>query len=174
MRVAEVIETRVVDGRRLVKCRVMGKDDIQEIQFIQPFGIDSNPRPDKRGVHTATGSLDTKLFLGVANDNCAAEVGEVIIFSEDENNEVASYIHFKADGNILINGDTDNAVRFKPMAETIKEIQDDIGALKNVFSTWVVVPADGGAALKAAAATWFATPLVENIDDSKIDEVKVP
>jgi len=174
MKVAEVISTKVEQGRRIVKLRVMGKDDVQEVEYIQPFGIDSNPREDKRGLHTDTSSYEEKLFLGIANDNCAAEEGEIIVFSEDENGAISAYTHFKADGKIIMNGDADNAVRFKPMADSINELKDSVNDLKTIFTSWVTVPNDGGAALKAAAATWAGTFLVEDIGESKIDEIQVP
>jgi len=40
-------------------------------------------------------------------------------------------------------------------------IEQDINDLKTVLSTWIVAPTDGGAALKAAAATWYGADLTE-------------
>jgi len=50
-------------------------------------------------------------------------------------------------------------VKVKELADVVKEIKDDLNSLKQVFTTWVPVastPGDGGASLKAAAATWYA------------------
>lgn len=47
----------------------------------------------------------------------------------------------------------------------LNKIEQDINALKQVFTSWVVAPNDGGAALKTAAATWFGQPLVETVPD---------
>jgi len=40
-------------------------------------------------------------------------------------------------------------------------IEDDINALKQAFTSWVVAPQDGGLALKTAAATWYGSVLME-------------
>lgn len=50
--------------------------------------------------------------------------------------------------------------------ERLNLIEQDINTLKEIIgTTWVPVATDGGAALKAAAATWSGTDLVETIND---------
>lgn len=47
-----------------------------------------------------------------------------------------------------------------PALETeFNTIQNDINQLKQIFSAWVTVPQDGGASLKALAASWAAATL---------------
>lgn len=43
--------------------------------------------------------------------------------------------------------------------EKQRAIQDDINDLKSIFSNWVVVPNDGGAALKTASSSWYGTDI---------------
>jgi hypothetical protein len=100
-----------------------------------------------------------------------------IILKQDGTIEIknsSGTITLNATGIVDINGNADFAVAFTDLKTVIDEIQSDITALKNVFSAWTVVAQDGGAALKAAAATWFGTPLVGNIDTAKVDTVKLP
>jgi len=40
-------------------------------------------------------------------------------------------------------------------------IEQDINDLKTAFSSWVVAPTDGGAALKAVTASWYGASLTE-------------
>lgn len=47
-------------------------------------------------------------------------------------------------------------------------IEQDINTLKDVIKNWTPVATDGGAALKAAAATWFGTDL----DETKNDDIQ--
>jgi len=59
------------------------------------------------------------------------------------------------------------------VADELNEIKQDINTLKTVLSAWVVVPGDGGAALKTAAATWAGSQLVTtNKTDLENDKVK--
>jgi len=46
----------------------------------------------------------------------------------------------------------------------LEAIVDDVNALKDVFSNWVPVPQDGGAALRSAAATWFGSAIDDPSD----------
>lgn len=70
------------------------------------------------------------------------------------------------DGTMQLNdGSYDGLVKVAELTQKLNDIEQDINALKLVFSGWVVTPFDGGAALKAAAATWYAqqlTPTQQN------------
>lgn len=46
-----------------------------------------------------------------------------------------------------------------PLVTQLNTIIEDINTLKQAFAAWVVVPEDGGAALKAVAAEWFGNQL---------------
>ena len=63
------------------------------------------------------------------------------------------------EGITLNGGCFGGTVKVEQLTERINAIERDINDLKNVFSGWVAVPQDGGAALSAAAAAWSATPL---------------
>ncbi len=63
--------------------------------------------------------------------------------------------------NIELNNDTYGGIVISQrVADELNGIKQDINTLKTVLSTWVVAPGDGGAALKAAAATWAGSQLV--------------
>jgi hypothetical protein len=158
---------------------------------ILPPGIDSSPVENDQGVSIVIdGNAGKSVLVGVYPD-LLAEKGETRIYSRDADGIQVAEIFLKKDGTITVdsdkkvivnsidpielNGNTDNAVRFTKLKDVVDEIQSDIADLKTVIgTTWVVVPNDGGAALKAAAATWAGTALIEDIDDSKVDEVKLP
>lgn len=63
------------------------------------------------------------------------------------------------DGITLNGGGFGGTVKIVELTERINAIERDINNLKNVFSVWVAVPQDGGAALSAATAAWSASPL---------------
>jgi hypothetical protein len=60
-----------------------------------------------------------------------------------------------ANGITMNGGSLDGLVKLGALLTKLNAVEDDLNALKTVFKTsWVVVPSDGGAALKTAAATW--------------------
>lgn len=76
---------------------------------------------------------------------------------------------------IKIRGDQySGLVKVEELVGKLNIIEDSINDLKQVFSTtWTPVPNDGGAALKAAAASWAALPLTETeISDLENENVK--
>lgn len=58
-------------------------------------------------------------------------------------------------------------------AERIKRLEDDINTLKQAFTSWVVVPSDGGSALKVAAASWYAAIITPTTTQSYLENTKV-
>lgn len=63
------------------------------------------------------------------------------------------------DGIVFNGGDLGGLVKVEELTKQINAIEKDINTLKNVFTGWVTVPQDGGAALKTAATTWAGQTL---------------
>lgn len=159
-------------GRRILKFARYGADDIQTSDEVSPAGIDSNPIPKLIAVYGTTSTKGETVIIGYLNPNQLADVGEIRTFSTDENGNIKTYTWLKNDGTIELGGNSDNLLRFSKTKEVVDEIQNDIAALKQAFTAWVVTPNDGGGALKAASATWAAQALQKNIDNAKIDKIK--
>lgn len=170
--IIKIISSKVSQGKRLVKFLRYGKSDTQETKEIAPFGVDSHAPKGTAGLYLETTQRGKPVVVGYINKNQVAGSGELRMYSVDSNGDVVSYIHFKSDGTIEFDGTTDNLSRHSQIAASVNEIKDDINDLKTLISGWVPVATDGGAALKTALATYIATPLVENINDAKIDEIK--
>ncbi|MEG0788768.1 MAG: hypothetical protein RSA66_07885 [Muribaculaceae bacterium] len=84
----------------------------------------------------------------------------------------SSKVHI-ADGIVKLNdGNNDGLVNVRNLTSKLNVIEQDINNLKTVFGSWVTVPQDGGAALKAAAATW-AGKQVKTTTQSDIEDTKV-
>jgi len=58
-------------------------------------------------------------------------------------------------------GSNDGLVLVNSLVTKLNNLEQDLNNLKTAFSSWVVSPTDGGAALKAITATWFASTLTE-------------
>ena len=53
-------------------------------------------------------------------------------------------------------------IKIEELTTKLNTIEQDINALKQALSTWVPIPSDGGAALKAAVTSWAAKPLQQS------------
>jgi hypothetical protein len=78
-----------------------------------------------------------------------------------ENNNTDGYVLSTTDvDEIIINGGNNGGIAIsQKVIDELTEIKDDLNSLKNVFSSWVTAPQDGGAALKLAAASWYGSTL---------------
>ncbi len=88
----------------------------------------------------------------------------VILFSEIEELAITiegNSFRFNKDGLVINNGTNGGLLKLAECVQRWNKIEDDINALKSVFKTWVVIPADGGGALKTAAAEWFGNDLIK-------------
>ena len=69
-------------------------------------------------------------------------------------------------------GDNGGLINVVDLVGKINDIEGDLNDLKAVFTSWVVVSNDGGAALKTASATWAGSTITEtergDIEDTKI------
>lgn len=59
------------------------------------------------------------------------------------------------------------------VAEKIKRIEEDVNNLKDLITSWTPVPNDGGAALKAVLANWFAQKLLPVTSSADLENDKV-
>lgn len=58
------------------------------------------------------------------------------------------------------------------LVKKLNAIENDLNSLKGIFSGWVTVPNDGGAALKGASAAWAGSQLtITQIKDIENDKV---
>ena len=70
-------------------------------------------------------------------------------------------------------GDFGGLVKVEALTKRLNTIENDINNLKTVFSSWIVAPQDGGAALKAAAGSWSGSRLTPTKrDDYENEKVK--
>ena len=163
------------DVNRILLQVEMMTDDVRTIELFTQAGEDTNPGNGCR-VNIVPVSSSYQIAVGISDDlESECDPGEKEIYSTDSPvTAKKARILLNKDSEIILNQGTDTAVRFSELKKVIDELQDDISDLKNAFTSWVVAPMDGGAALKAAAATWAATPFVENIDNSEVEDVFLP
>jgi hypothetical protein len=72
-------------------------------------------------------------------------------------------IEISSGGVVLNNGEYGGLVKVEDVVSKLNNLENDINTLKQVFSAWSPVSNDGGAALKTAAATWYAQQLTQTV-----------
>lgn len=63
------------------------------------------------------------------------------------------------DGVVFNGGSLGGLVKVEELTDRLNTIENDINSLKQAFSGWVIMPQDGGAALKSAALDWASQTL---------------
>lgn len=70
-------------------------------------------------------------------------------------------LQMTSEGIVCNGGQLGGLIKIEGLTSRLNAIEDDINRLKQTLSTWTPIPSDGGAALKAAAASWSARPLAK-------------
>lgn len=118
-------------------------------------------------------AIDSDVIIEPINDNGGWKVS---LYSEIEQvffeiGEIS--LNISASGIILNGGQFGGLVKVEALISKINALESDLNNLKTAFNSWVIVPSDGGAALKTIAATWSAqliTPLTAKAD---LENIKV-
>ena len=79
-------------------------------------------------------------------------------------NEITGYISLFSDIESIqfLNGSFGGLIKIEELTTKLNNVEKDLNDLKEVFSTtWTPTPNDGGAALKVAAANWYAATIAE-------------
>jgi hypothetical protein len=149
---SEIVENRDGDAKViLIRAEISDPDDLQHVEVFRQPGIDAHP---SEGSALLIANVGAAWKVAIASDdNIEPEVkpGEIAIYSVD-NGAKAAQVYCKDDGSIEAGLSNLSAVA---IAAKVDKIISDI---MSVFSSWVVAPNDGGAALKAAWASQFGTP----------------
>ena len=185
--VIKILDTLIENGRRIMKFRRKGRDDIQTAKTLSPFGFESAPVNDTFGLHIETSTLNQSYCVGYINEEPITEPGESRIYSTNSSGEEQIAFHFKADGTVEMGGDADNAVRFSELKTGFDQLKADFNALVNSYNALVtaynahvhpvpfadvIAPSGGSQSLPTPASGSPGVTSAATIDASKIDELK--
>lgn len=174
MGIAEMIRQLAQGGQQLgcIVCKVTAVDKTARTVDVEPldedapilgcnlqanqgstFGVVQIPRVDS---YVVVGFL-TGVAAGVVLLCDDVESVEVVVKDKDTGSVVVS-----EDGVVMNGGSLGGLVKVEDLTDRLNIIEKDINKLKKVFSSsWIPSPQDGGAALKAAAASWAGAQLTE-------------
>ena len=83
----------------------------------------------------------------------------VVLFSEIES------INF-------LGGAYGGLIKIEELVKKVNAIEQDLNDLKQAFTSWLVVPSDGGGALKAITSTWSSAIITET-QKSELENTKI-
>lgn len=84
----------------------------------------------------------------------SGDLRDLAVISVDEAEKV------EISGEIIFNGGDNGGMTLSgELVKKLNAIENDVNSLKQALSTWAPVPQDGGASLKAAAASWSGQQL---------------
>lgn len=101
------------------------------------------------------------VLLGLGPDITVPEVGSKVLLGLVENHREATFLLFAERVALRrINGDVfGGLVKADTVAAELNALKQDVTMLKGVLAGFIPIPGDGGAALKAAAASWASQQL---------------
>lgn len=89
-------------------------------------------------------------------------VGSSVIVSRiGESDELFVEMFSEVDTIQYNGGKNEGLVKVVELTAKLNSLENDLNNLKTVFTSWVIAPSDGGAALKTAAATWAGQKLTK-------------
>jgi hypothetical protein len=99
-------------------------------------------------------------------------VGSNVIIGFLHKNQAFIILSSEIDQIIINGGSLGGLVKVQDNVSKLNTLENSLNALKQILTTWVPVPNDGGAALKTAIASWASQQLtptvVSDIEDTKV------
>ena len=136
------------DALYSIVCKVKKVDLINNLCDCEPINGDADLLDVRLMAQSSTGFLIIpKLNSVVVVTMLNKYTGYVAMFSEVDE--------------IQLNGGLNGGiVKATTLTTKLNILEADLNALKTAFSSWVIIPSDGGAALKAIATAWASASLV--------------
>lgn len=164
------------DGEKdvlLLQVEISEPDDVQTVELFRQAGTDYNPPNDSRLFIL---QVDPSWKIAVACDDGitpATLPGEHEIYGIDANGNKVSRAKCTNDGNLELNGDDDNGVRYSKLELAFNQLKTDfnnlIAAIYNTHTHTSTAPGS-----PTGPPTPIGTSSAADITPSKIETVKMP
>lgn len=161
--IADYINELVLDGRGFgIACTVVSGSYDEDTQTVSCLPINGNAE------FTARLQAEPKPgLLYIPKD------GSVVMVEQTSENSGYVSMWGEVEEVVFLGGENKGMVKVTELVDKLNTLESDINDLKTAFSSWITVPNDGGAALKAAAASWYSSPLTPTqISDLENDKVQ--
>lgn len=167
--IIKIISTSIVGGRILAKFFRYGKSDVQDVPQALPHGIDSNPVEGMVGLYVKTEEKGKGVLVGYVQESVLSS-GETRVYSTNSNGDEQANAIFKNNGDLELNGNTKNMVRFQDLETGFNQLRGDLNNLISVFNTHV--HAGAGTPPTPVPSVIPVLPSGADISASKIDNIK--
>ncbi len=178
MIVTKLLETDLIENRRIIKVLGLGASAARTGHLIQGFGEDANPVGNWMPIYADTENRGQPIIIGFVNPEATVGLGEKKIFSTNEDGSAEScMIHLKNDGTAVIKGEGDFMVRYNELETGFNQLKADLNALVSVFNSHVHITTATiglGGPGTIAATTTAGTESEATIADAKIEEINLP
>ena len=91
------------------------------------------------------------------------QVNSIVIITFTGPNNAFISITSEVDEIIFRGGFNDGMVKVNDLVTKLNNLESEVNKITNLLKTWVVVPSDGGLALKTAATALFLSPLTPTV-----------
>jgi hypothetical protein len=134
MRLTKVISTSIEKGKLIVKVLGLGSRDVQTVNNILPFGIDSNPNKNYRAIYSSTESLEDRILLGILFERALCAPGETRLYAENTGGEEVFSLHLKNDGTCELGGNTNYLTKYNELKTGFDQLLEDHNKLVDAFN----------------------------------------
>jgi hypothetical protein len=156
----------------ILKVTIDDDRDVQTVQYLFASGENSIP---VSGTTVLIHEISPEYKVATASNT-----GVVVTLNEGEkaiyaikDGVFASIIELLVNGEVVINKGSGYAVEFEALEIAFNELKEDYNKLvSTITTTWVPVPNDGGAALKAAVNADNPTSNAD-VGDAKVEKVRI-
>lgn len=180
MQLIKVISTEIKNAIRFVKFLRFGRGDYQTAMNVTPYGVDSNPIKDMIAVYGQTSEKGDTVVLGYINKSSVAQPGENRIFSTNAQGQVQASIYLKADGVIVITGNSieflgseKTLAKFQELKEGFDQLKSDLNDHIQNWNTFAVAYTPGSSSSVGTPPTaQQSDPSTASVDDSQASNLK--
>lgn len=170
MDIIQVTDNRINRAIRFIKnkCSFDAHDSVQ----ISPYGDDSCPVVNIKGIKSKTSTDSIHAILGYFNRNPKALTGEKRLYATDKDGNFVCSIWFKNDGSIEFNSNSSEAmptnymVKYNELATQFNQLQNNLKYLITIFNEHTHTVATTGT---ASAQTGTAA-----VTESQVTSICVP
>ena len=171
--IVKIISSVVNNGQRMVKFFQFGKSDVREKVEVAPYGVDSAPIKDIRGVSTTTSRIGQQIVFGYINSQQVSNPGEFRTYATDSDGNQVFYTYMKNDGTYEVGGNSDFMVRYSGLETAHNQLRDDLNSFINIWNAFAAAYIPGGPSVVGQPATaGTATQSSSDITPAKIEEIK--
>jgi hypothetical protein len=168
--ISKILSTTTETGIRIIKVLGIGKN-VRTVYNSQPFGIDSTPKKNFKGVVIDTASTGESVLIGLLNQEVKTEEGEIRLYSIKANDTESFYVYLKKDGTCEIGGNTNFAVKFNELKTEFNKLKTDHNNFLTEYKLHVHTGVTTGAG-SSGTTTSIQIANDSNIDNAKNDKIK--